>query len=729
LTRQETGIGTLSFSPDGTLLLAGAAYSGPNYDGHVYEFPGGRQISVYKGHPNQIIASAISQDGRWAATAGPGKEIHIWDPRTGAPRQGADGKPLVLRGTGRSIWAVGFSADGRRIGWGNIFVGGPDINDRGPLRQSFTLPSVVETLPIPQELGQEPAGAFNRAAIKHGNWSIAHKKGGAYGFDAILEIKEGAEVKAPIELDATNGYGHYSYTFTPDGKTVISGAGNGEVTAHGLDGKKQGDFVGHEGVVWGVAVSPDGKYLVTGSDDQTVRLWSVKTHKLIVTLFYSADGEWVMWTPQGYYAASGPGSELIGWQINRGPEAAPEYVTAAQLRKYLNRPDIVTKAIILASAEEAVSTSPGTDFKLEDLLTKPVPRFRIVSPAPNAVLHGGKAEVEIALEATPDPVKLIRIQVNGSQVAEQEPQKGGGFKPGKLTFQVPLSDGPNTIRLLAANDTGETPAEVAVTHQGKGSLDRQGVLYILSIGIDKYPGLGKNCLELDGKTRKLCDLKSAGADANAFADAMATSAGPLHERTVKRVLVNGANPEDAPTAANILDALGIMRKSGPNDTIMLFVSGHGFTEAQSYRILATDAAYSGGVLRESTVVPWVVFQERIEAAKGRRILFLDTCHSGNSYNQRLSNDSYAANIIVFSAARWDQDALEDHTLGHGLFTYAVVQGIKGAAKNANGEIKTESLRDFLRQRVRELAKKLKGDQEPQYFRGRDAQDYLLAHGG
>ena len=85
-------------------------------------------------------------------------------------------------------------------------------------------------------------------------------------------------------------------------------------------------------------------------------LWNLKTRELLVTLFRGTDGEWVMWTPQGYYAASGPGSELIGWQINRGPDHAADYVTAAQLRKSLNRPDIVAKAIELASAEEAVRT-------------------------------------------------------------------------------------------------------------------------------------------------------------------------------------------------------------------------------------------------------------------------------------------------------------------------------------------------------------------------------------
>ena len=213
-----------------------------------------------------------------------------------------------------------------------------------------------------------------------------------------------------------------------------------------------------------------------------------------------------MWTPQGYYAASGPGSEMIGWQINRSAEHEAEYVTAAQLRKSLNRPDIVTRAIQLASAEAAVKEANGTNFKLADLLAKPVPRLRIVSPAQNATLHGGSVQLEIALEATPDPVKSIRIQVNGRQIAEHQPEQGGGFVPGPLTFTVPLEAGRNTIRVVASNDTGETSAEVVVTHDGKGALNKLGTLYILAIGVDKYPKLGMACREVDEITPKACDL-------------------------------------------------------------------------------------------------------------------------------------------------------------------------------------------------------------------------------
>jgi uncharacterized caspase-like protein len=79
-----------------------------------------------------------------------------------------------------------------------------------------------------------------------------------------------------------------------------------------------------------------------------------------------------------------------------------------------------------------------------------------------------------------------------------------------------------------------------------------------------------------------------------------------------------------------------------------------------------------------TVVPWYALREAVEATKGRRILLINTCHSGNAYiNQRLENAAYHANIIAYTASRFDQTAKENDNLGHGLFTYAVVEGLEG----------------------------------------------------
>ena len=84
---------------------------------------------------------------------------------------------------------------------------------------------------------------------------------------------------------------------------------------------------------------------------------------------------------------------------------------------------------------------------------------------------------------------------------------------------------------------------------------------------------------------------------------------------------------------------------------MLRAVGHGFNDGPSYRFLPTNVEMADGTLRGATVVPWYALQEAVEAAKGRRILFIDTCHSGNAYNQRLGNAAYHANIIAYTAAR------------------------------------------------------------------------------
>jgi hypothetical protein len=465
--------------------------------------------------------------------------------------------------------------------------------------------------------------------------------------------------------------------------------------------------------------------MVSGAFDGTVRLWNVRTQEQVVSLFVTKNGEWVMWTPQGYYTGSPGADKIVGWQINRGSDQVPDFVGAEQLRRHLNRPDIVEKAISLASAEQAVRESPGTTFKLGDLLARPVPKFKILSPLGDEVQHGGRAAIRMSIDATPDPVKGIRVQVNGRQVEEQTPDIGsGGFSAGERHLDVPLSRGKNEVRITLTNEIGEKAEVLTVMHEGEGALDKRGVLYILAIGVDKYATLGKTCGE-NGK--ESCDLRFSGADARALVAAAEQRLGPAHTGIVKRVLINGAGAKDEPTVINILDAIDTLRQAQETDTVLLFIAGHGANDGPDYRFLATNAERLGDTFRGATVVPWQILQAAVEGAKGRRILFIDTCHSGNAYNQQLGNAAYHANIIAYTSARFDQEALEDPKLSHGLFTYAVVEGLGGKGElAAKQQISTKDLAAYGVKRVGELAKAQRAEQEPQYFKGRDAEDYVLA---
>ncbi|MGA7324644.1 MAG: caspase family protein [Rhodomicrobium sp.] len=344
LAKQKRNAIALSFSPDGKLLLSGFAEGEDAYECHIYDVVSGHKITSYTGHDNTVRATAFSPDGQWAATGGGNnKEIHLWDPYTGDSRLGPKGDHLRLGGQGRAIWAAGFSSDGQRIGWGTDWRQEDPALGYGPIQQALMLSSVDSEFGAPAALTDKEANSFDRALITFGVWSLQHHRGSADNNvreGGVLDIMKDGGVQASIARGVTTGFSHKSYSFTRDGKTIISGGAEGALTAYDRDGKVLGAFVGHEGDIWAVTPSRDGRFLLSGSSDQTVRLWNLNTRELLVTLFCGRDGEWLMWTPEGFYTGSEGSSKMVGWQINQGPNKEARYVTAGQFRKLLYRPVI-----------------------------------------------------------------------------------------------------------------------------------------------------------------------------------------------------------------------------------------------------------------------------------------------------------------------------------------------------------------------------------------------------
>ena len=62
------------------------------------------------------------------------------------------------------------------------------------------------------------------------------------------------------------------------------------------------------GPVWSVAFSPDGQSVVSGSEDNTVRLWSVESGELLQTMKgHTSLVSSVAFSPDGQYVVSGSG--------------------------------------------------------------------------------------------------------------------------------------------------------------------------------------------------------------------------------------------------------------------------------------------------------------------------------------------------------------------------------------------------------------------------------------
>jgi WD40 repeat protein len=714
-----SGINAVAFSPDGKVLLTASEFQGCG----MYEVATGAEFvggTRYEQPPTMFDkvkrpkcngGAAFTRDGKFVA-AGYNSTVQLMN--------AADQKPVFTgQSVGSPVFAVGFAPDGGTLAWGNTIDNGPDKKTK--LTHLLRLPRDGATLAIAQT-GGEPITGFARASAENGQLAVGFRKaGGSLINTRYLDITKAGQAQAEIDLDGLNASGRSAISFTPDGQSVLIGL-TPSIDAFDVAGKRLGQFVGHTGTVRDVAPSADGRFLVSGSADQTVRLWNLQTRELIVSVFNGTDGEWVAWTPQGYYASSPNGDRIVGWQINKGADQAAEYVTASQLRHKFYRPDIVERAFALAGATEAVKEAGLTGpeaFQLPNLAEKLPPKIDLLTQLDGTETSTGRAVVTLAVgDSANDPVKAVDVFVNDIKVSSTE--RGHGRD---LTLELPLTRGQNKVRLVARSTSDLlTEKRIEITQNGEGALDKRDTLYIIAVGVDKYPQLPSVCGQQGNST---CDLTFAGADAKAFAETIQTQMGRQHAKVVTRLLVNGAGEGLEPSRENIMAAVALLIEAREMDTIAVFVAGHGVNDARNgYQLMPTNARVDAdGNPAPDSIVKWTALEDAVQAAKGRRLMFVDTCRSGNAFNARLMKDASDEGIVAFSATNAKQDALEMPGLGHGAFTSALVKGLNGAADLAQEkEVRVFDLGAFIEREVRKLTN---GKQTPDFYKKPGAENFVM----
>jgi len=70
-----------------------------------------------------------------------------------------------------------------------------------------------------------------------------------------------------------------SVAISPDGRRIVCGSEDGTIYIRDMEtGEVLGSpLLGHTGRVWSVAVSPNGRRIVSGSEDKTIRVWDADT--------------------------------------------------------------------------------------------------------------------------------------------------------------------------------------------------------------------------------------------------------------------------------------------------------------------------------------------------------------------------------------------------------------------------------------------------------------------
>jgi WD40 repeat protein len=668
----EGGSYRVWFSGNGKKLLYLPLREGTDHAARVYDLDAGRE-RLFHGHTRTVTAGALSPDGKWAATAGgSGNEIYVWS--TAAP----DREPRRLGGLARVHPAVGVAPDGKAIAWGDQQAD-PDkaFQAQAPLDSFFTPERLA-----PGSLANPPRGAvkpaeYRRAELSSGGLTL-ERRGNLHRTLAVTRGRETVLTRRfswPVRcatLVPVNREGAAAATWVAvgtDRQLFLLDAATGEDVCRPR---------GHQGGVLALAVSRDGRYLVSSGSDQTLRVWNLKEVKPakepedlrpILSLFV-AGRDWIAWTSEGYFAASPNGEHLMGWQVDNGPDRLASFHAAEQFRKALYRPDVIKRLLDVGDLKRVLGKR---GIEATEVLP---PTVTITEPARAVILDKPALTVRATAESAEDNrVTGLQLLVDGRPFADAAPQltKAPGGRV-EAVWQLEPPAGRHRVSVLAQSAKGSQgySADLWVTNVAPPPPPR---LFFLAIGIDKY--------------QKVPKLDCAVNDARALQEkieAQARVQPALFGAVETRLL-----PDEKATREGILKSLDwLVTSAKPEDEVLIFYAGHGDRgERGEFQLLT--AAYDPK-RPEETAVSGKELKEKLTGLRARRVLvLLDACHSGTialGANDALAGElkQRDCGVAVLCAAAGDEYSLESAQDGHGFFTKELLDGLGGAARNDEGEI-------------------------------------------
>jgi hypothetical protein len=265
LSGHTADVTTIRFSPDDTLLMTGDA-SGRcilwRLDAVAGEWTLHKRLT---NHSAVITAAAFTPSGGRLLTASGDRSVAQWDVATGQELI-----PLVLR---HDAWvtslaitpdgrlAVTASEDGKVRVW--------DIAQARVLHTLLDSAEVVASVAVTPDSQMAITASPSERTVRL--WNLATGK----------EIRDQGEIKPGPLLDLrTRSDVLWAATLSPAGDQVLTLGGN-VARLWRLDGGEEEMSFSPHGAVASASYSPDGKFIVTGSWDNSAKIWDAATGRAV----------------------------------------------------------------------------------------------------------------------------------------------------------------------------------------------------------------------------------------------------------------------------------------------------------------------------------------------------------------------------------------------------------------------------------------------------------------
>ncbi|WP_248723933.1 caspase family protein [Seonamhaeicola sp. ML3] len=427
------------------------------------------------------------------------------------------------------------------------------------------------------------------------------------------------------------------------------------------------------------------------------RFYDVVTHEEILRLYVFIDGEWLAHTPEGLFEGSQKAWNRV--LFTKGADIIPlnqifnDFYTPNLTSTILNNQKVDTEKSVYS-----LNKAPEVSIEFNDGT-----RNISVKGEVQVFETNSKAQrFKLQADAFGDAIKEMRLYHNGKRVLASE---------NSSDFAISLIEGENVITAVAVNsqNTESATRKVIAKYRPKKTEPKSDTIeiHLLTIGIDKYKNPRYN-------------LNYAVADALGFKKAVMDGV----KGFIPKIHTYSVQDKDA-NKANIINALKtIAEQSNPQDVFVFYYAGHGMMsegDSKDFFLIPHDITQLFGnddILNTKGVSATEIKDLSAIIPAQKQLFILDACQSGGAINtlasRGVAEEKAIAQLARSTGTHWltasgsDQFATEFEKLGHGVFTYALLEALSGKADNGDSKVTVNELKAYLEVRVPEISEQYKG---------------------